>query len=105
LVVVKVLVQEGKWVAAGDQRGGRVLRPCIKGLICCRIWQKKIIRVAPERGEGDRREEKGRHSPSTSNSSCDARSTTDDRRRIPLILTKLHKRKEKGSREEISSYL
>jgi hypothetical protein len=51
LVVLKVLVQEGKWVVAGDRRGGSVLRPCIKGLICYRIWQKKIIR-------GRRREEK-----------------------------------------------
>jgi hypothetical protein len=44
LIIVKVLVQERQWVAAGDRRGSRVLRPCIKGLICCRIWQKKIIR-------------------------------------------------------------
>jgi hypothetical protein len=105
LVVVKVLVQEGKWVAAGDRRGGRVLRPCVKGLICYRTWQKKIIRGALERREGDRREEKGQHSPSTSNSSCDARSTADDQRRIPSILMKLCKRKEKGSGEEISGYL
>jgi hypothetical protein len=70
-----------------------------------RIGTRKMLGGSPERGEGDGREDKGRRSPSSSNSSCDARSTADDQRQILSILMKLHKRKEKGSGEEISGYL
>jgi hypothetical protein len=53
-------VQTKEREAAGDRRGGSVLRPSTDASICCELNQKKNIRGAPERGGGDRGEEEAR---------------------------------------------
>jgi hypothetical protein len=53
LVFVKVLIQERKWAAAGDRRGGRVLRESSGSSIYCTKGKNEgIMRCAGMEEEG-----------------------------------------------------
>jgi hypothetical protein len=67
--------------------------------ICCEIEQKKNIRGAPERGEGGRRERKGRRLPMATNSSREACRCCGDSARNSASWRRLGQKEERGSGE------